>query len=334
MEKGLGQPIVIENKPRRRRQRRDAGGGARRARRLHADHRPRRLAGDEPVHVRRSCRYDVDRDFAPVSLLAIVPDDLRRARRACRRRTCASSSRWRRRSRASSTTAAPATARPGHLAMEYLKQVTGMELQHVPYKGTGPNVIDLVAGRTQATSAGTPPLMPHVKAASCASIAVGTSKRLHSMPGRADRRRAGLSGLRDLAVVRPERAGEDAASDHRAPRRGSGEGGEERRWCSSASSPTTPSRSARRRQNTRRSSRKSRSAGARSCAPRTSRRIDVRRRHRRGWQATRRCVPRFPLPRSRRRFSSWSARRKTNPAAIRASPQASSALAYRRRRTT
>jgi tripartite-type tricarboxylate transporter receptor subunit TctC len=70
----------------------------------------------------------------------------------------------------------------GHLAMEYLKQVTGMELQHVPYKGTGPNVTDLIAGRTQATSAGTPPLLPHVKAGKLRVIAVGTSKRLQSIP--------------------------------------------------------------------------------------------------------------------------------------------------------
>jgi tripartite-type tricarboxylate transporter receptor subunit TctC len=66
--------------------------------------------------------------------------------------------------------------------MEYLKQVTGMELQHVPYKGTGPNVIDLVAGRTQATSAGTPPLLPHVKAGKLRAIAVGTQKRLSTLP--------------------------------------------------------------------------------------------------------------------------------------------------------
>jgi len=66
--------------------------------------------------------------------------------------------------------------------MEYLKLVAGIELQHVPYKGTGPNLIDLVAGRTQATSAGTPPLMPHVKSGKLRVIAVGTPKRLPSLP--------------------------------------------------------------------------------------------------------------------------------------------------------
>jgi tripartite-type tricarboxylate transporter receptor subunit TctC len=70
----------------------------------------------------------------------------------------------------------------GHLAMEYLKLVTGMDLQHVPYKGTGPNLVDLVAGRTHATSAGTPPLMPHVKAGKLRVIAVGTAQRLATLP--------------------------------------------------------------------------------------------------------------------------------------------------------
>jgi tripartite-type tricarboxylate transporter receptor subunit TctC len=53
---------------------------------------------------------------------------------------------------------------------------------HVPYKGTGPNLIDLLAGRTQATSAGTPPLMPHVKAGKLRVIAVGSPKRLPTLP--------------------------------------------------------------------------------------------------------------------------------------------------------
>jgi tripartite-type tricarboxylate transporter receptor subunit TctC len=52
----------------------------------------------------------------------------------------------------------------------------------VPYKGTGPNITDLIAGRTQAASAGTPPLMPHVKSGKLRIIAVGTAKRLHSIP--------------------------------------------------------------------------------------------------------------------------------------------------------
>jgi len=70
----------------------------------------------------------------------------------------------------------------GHLAIEYLKLVAGIDIVHVPYKGTGPNLIDLLAGRTQATSAGTPPLLPHVKSGKLRAIAVAGSKRLPTMP--------------------------------------------------------------------------------------------------------------------------------------------------------
>jgi tripartite-type tricarboxylate transporter receptor subunit TctC len=83
----------------------------------------------------------------------------------------------------------------GHLAMEYLKLVTGMDLQHVPYKGTGPNLVDLVAGRTHATSAGTPPLMPHVKAGKLRVIAAGTSRRLASLPDVATVAEQGYAGF-------------------------------------------------------------------------------------------------------------------------------------------
>lgn len=75
-----------------------------------------------------------------------------------------------------------APAQPFPAKPEYLKLVSGMQLQHVPYKGTGPNLVDLVAGRTHATSAGTPPLMPHVKAGKLRVIAVGTPQRLAALP--------------------------------------------------------------------------------------------------------------------------------------------------------
>jgi tripartite-type tricarboxylate transporter receptor subunit TctC len=70
----------------------------------------------------------------------------------------------------------------GHLAVEYLKLVTGIDVVHVPYKGTGPNLVDLVAGRTQFSSAGTPPLLPHVKSGKLRVVAVGSPKRLSILP--------------------------------------------------------------------------------------------------------------------------------------------------------
>ena len=73
-------------------------------------------------------------------------------------------------------------ASAGHLAMEYLKLVAGMFITHIPYRGTGPMLTDLLAGRTQATSAGLPALIPHIRSGKLKAIAVGTPQRLAQLP--------------------------------------------------------------------------------------------------------------------------------------------------------
>jgi tripartite-type tricarboxylate transporter receptor subunit TctC len=180
MEKGLGQPIIIDNKP-------GGGGNVAMLEVAKADPDGYTLiighVGSLAMnpYMYDKLPYDVDKDFTPISLLAIVP-----AIFVVHESVPAKNLR---------EFVALAKANPGklnygsagngsagHLAMEYLKQATGIDIQHVPYKGTGPNVVDLVAGRTQAASAGTPPLMPHVKSGKLRVIAVGTAKRLHTLP--------------------------------------------------------------------------------------------------------------------------------------------------------
>ena len=73
-------------------------------------------------------------------------------------------------------------ASAGHLAMEYLKLVTGMYITHIPYRGTGPQLTDLLAGRTQASSAGMPALGAHIRSGKLRAIAVGTQQRIAAMP--------------------------------------------------------------------------------------------------------------------------------------------------------
>jgi tripartite-type tricarboxylate transporter receptor subunit TctC len=180
MSKALGQEIYIENK---------GGGGGNLAMhdvaRADADGYTLIIGHVGSLamtpFITPNLGYDVNRDFAPISLLAKVPNIF-----VVHAGVPANNVR---------ELVALANSRPGefyygsagngsagHLAMEYLKLVTGMELQHVPYKGTGPNLVDLVAGRTHATSAGTPPLMPHVKAGKLRVIAVGTPQRLAALP--------------------------------------------------------------------------------------------------------------------------------------------------------
>jgi tripartite-type tricarboxylate transporter receptor subunit TctC len=73
-------------------------------------------------------------------------------------------------------------ASAGHLAMEYLKLVTGMFITHIPYRGTGPQLTDLLAGRTQASSAGMPALGAHIRSGKLRAIAVGTQQRIAALP--------------------------------------------------------------------------------------------------------------------------------------------------------
>jgi tripartite-type tricarboxylate transporter receptor subunit TctC len=57
-----------------------------------------------------------------------------------------------------------------------------MFMTHIPYRGTGPALTDLLAGRTQAFSAGTPALLPHIRSGRLRAIAVGTPHRLPALP--------------------------------------------------------------------------------------------------------------------------------------------------------
>jgi tripartite-type tricarboxylate transporter receptor subunit TctC len=70
----------------------------------------------------------------------------------------------------------------GHLAFEYLKMAAGVFMVHVPYRGTGPMLTDLMAGRLQAASVGAPALLPFIKAGKLRCIATGTTARLSQLP--------------------------------------------------------------------------------------------------------------------------------------------------------
>jgi tripartite-type tricarboxylate transporter receptor subunit TctC len=70
----------------------------------------------------------------------------------------------------------------GHLAFEYLKMVTETFIVHVPYRGTGPMLTDLMAGRLQTASVGAPALLPFIKAGKLRCVATGTASRLPQLP--------------------------------------------------------------------------------------------------------------------------------------------------------
>jgi tripartite-type tricarboxylate transporter receptor subunit TctC len=125
--------------------------------------------------------YDVNKDFVPVTLLAKVPNVfvIHPDVPAKNFREFVS---YAKSNPGKLSYGSAGNASAGHLAMEYLKLVTGMFMTHIPYRGTGPQLTDLLAGRTQASSAGMPALSAHIRSGKLRAIAVGTHDRISAMP--------------------------------------------------------------------------------------------------------------------------------------------------------
>lgn len=82
-----------------------------------------------------------------------------------------------------------------HLAMELLNRMAGLQLVHIPYKGTAPSILDLVAGRVSITSASAISTMPHVRAGRLRALAVSSAKRSPSVPELPTVAEAGIPGF-------------------------------------------------------------------------------------------------------------------------------------------
>ena len=125
--------------------------------------------------------YDPQKDFKPVSLLAKVPSlylvhpdvparNLREFVALAKARPGALNY------------GSAGNGSAGHLAFEYLKMATGIFVLHVPYRGTGPQLTDLLAGRLQAASVGAPAVLQFVRTGKLRCIATGTTQRIPQLP--------------------------------------------------------------------------------------------------------------------------------------------------------
>jgi tripartite-type tricarboxylate transporter receptor subunit TctC len=70
----------------------------------------------------------------------------------------------------------------GHLAFEYLKMAANIFVVHVPYRGTGPQLTDLMGGRLEGAAVGAPAVLQFIKSGKLRCIATGTSQRLPQLP--------------------------------------------------------------------------------------------------------------------------------------------------------
>ncbi len=70
----------------------------------------------------------------------------------------------------------------GHLTGEMLKQAAGIDMQHVPYKGTGPAITDLLSGQLDAVFDGLPASTPYVKSGKFRALAISSPQRVPAVP--------------------------------------------------------------------------------------------------------------------------------------------------------
>jgi len=137
--------------------------------------------------------YDAIKSFAPITLLAMVPNAMvvhpSLPARSVKEFVALARAKPKQLLYGSGGNGSAA-----HLAAAYFELLAKVQLIHVPYKGTGPALIDLVAGQTSMMITGMPAVMPHVRSGRLRLMAVGTDKRLAQFPDLPTIAEAGVPG--------------------------------------------------------------------------------------------------------------------------------------------
>ena len=181
LQEALGQPFVVENKG-------GAGGsiGATEAARAAPDGYTLLMGHIGTLAVNPSLypdlAYDSMRSFAPVTLIARVPNvlvvnpgvpanDVRQLIALAKSKPGAL------------RYASGGNGSAAHLAMEYFKLRTQTDIGHIPYRGTSPAVVDVIAGQVEMIMTGVPAVIEHVKAGKLRALGVSSRMPVASMPG-------------------------------------------------------------------------------------------------------------------------------------------------------
>ena len=138
--------------------------------------------------------YDAERDFAPISLLVINPQILvvhpSLPAHSVKGLVALAKSRP-----GQINYASVGNASPQHLGMEMLKSMTGIDMVHVPYKGTAPAVTDILAGHVSLMFNSMPSVLPQVFSGKLRGLAVGSAHRSPAAPNIPTVAEAGVPGF-------------------------------------------------------------------------------------------------------------------------------------------
>jgi tripartite-type tricarboxylate transporter receptor subunit TctC len=179
LSKGLGQSVFVDNKP-------GAAGNIAMTEVAQSTDQHTLILGHIGTlavnpYIFDKLPYDAAKDFKPVTLLAKVPSlylvhpDL--PVKNLKEFVALAKSKPGRLNYGSA-----GNGSAGHLAMEYLKMASGTFMTHVPYRGTGPMLTDLIAGRLDAASIGAAAVLQFVRTGKLRCIATGTPQRIAQLP--------------------------------------------------------------------------------------------------------------------------------------------------------
>lgn len=178
MSELLGQSIVVENKA-------GAGGtiGADMVARATPDGYTVLMAGNPelviaPALTPATVRYNVSKDFIPIMLVSESPNVVFAHPSMTGSLADIVSGKY----AVEAAVASPGLGSPQHIALEVLNAGSKQKLTHVPYKGAGPAVADVLGGQVKLGISGAPPLIPHVKAGKLRALAVTQAKRSPLIP--------------------------------------------------------------------------------------------------------------------------------------------------------
>ncbi len=137
--------------------------------------------------------YDAEADFAPVSLLVLVPNVLvvnpelpAESVEELLALLKAEPDKW--------SYASSGNGTPLHLSGELFKAMAGVTMEHIPYKGSGPALNDLLGNQVSVMFDNLPSSSAHIKAGTLRALAVTTAERAPSFPDIPTMAEAGLPG--------------------------------------------------------------------------------------------------------------------------------------------
>ncbi|MBP0447589.1 tripartite tricarboxylate transporter substrate binding protein [Roseomonas sp. SSH11] len=139
--------------------------------------------------------FDTVSSFQPIALVAVVPNILVVNPRAADVRDAAGLIALAKRRPGALAYGSGGNGSAAHIAMVAFNTAAGIEMTHIPYRGTGPMLNDLIAGQIALTMTGGPPVLPPVRSGLVRALGVSSPQRLPSVPEIPTIAESGLPGF-------------------------------------------------------------------------------------------------------------------------------------------